>query len=430
MKSVTVIGAGLAGCEASLQLANHGIKVILYEQKPTKFSEAHKSPDFCELVCSNTFKSTLPEFATGLLKQELTLLKSPVLSCAYKCRVPAGDALAVDRNLFSKMVTDLVKSNKNITVVNEEVVDILLDKPTIVATGPLTSASLSNSIKKLLGDGFYFYDALAPIVYADSIDKSKTFVKDRWGDGEGDYINCPLSKEEYINFVNELKNAQRVKLKDFEDEKVFEGCLPVEVMAKRGEDVLRYGPLKSVGFFEKGGNNPYAVVQLRKENVGGDMYNMVGFQTNLTYPEQKRVFSLIPALKNAEYARLGAMHRNSYINSPKFLTNRFNLKTHENIFFAGQISGVEGYLESVATGCLCAIYMIQYLNGTKLTLSSKTALGALGNYLNCASEVNFQPMHITWGLLSPIDAPKQHKKQELTKRALNEIMDIKEQLWK
>lgn len=428
MKQVYVIGAGLAGCEASLQLANHGVKVVLYEQKPYNFSPAHKSENFCELVCSNTFKSVSTEFATGLLKEELKLLKSPVLDCAYNCRVPAGDALAVDREIFSKMVTDLVNHNPNIEVVKKEIDKIPLDKPVIIATGPLTSEKLSKDIQSLLGDGFNFYDALAPIVYANSIDMSKTFTANRWGKDDGDYINCPLNKEEYLEFLNQLKNAERVKLKDFENEKNFEGCLPVEIMAKRGEDVLRFGPMKAIGF-DFDGKKPYAVVQLRKENIEGDMYNMVGFQTNLTYREQKRVFSLIPALKNAEYARLGAMHRNSYINAPKFLTSRFNLKSHPNVFFAGQISGVEGYLESIASGCLCAIYMLQYLNNKNLTFSSKTALGALGNYLSCASEVNFQPMHITWGLISPINAPKQSKRQMLVERALNEVNELKELLW-
>ncbi len=428
MKTVTVLGAGLAGCEASLQLANHGIKVELYEQKPKKFSPAHKNKNFCELVCSNTFKSTSLEFATGLLKAELQILDSPVLSCAYKCRVPAGDALAVDREKFAQLVTDMVKNHKNIKIIEQEVTKIPLDKPVIIATGPLTSDDLAKELQNLVGESFYFYDALAPIVYADSVDMSKTFVADRWSNSDGDHINCVLTKEEYLKFWQELVNAKRVQLKSFENEKVFEGCLPVEVMAKRGEDVLRFGPMKGVGF-KLEGKNPYAVLQLRKENIEGNLYNMVGFQTNLTYPEQKRVFSLIPALKNVEFARYGAMHRNSYINAPKLLTNKFNLKTNPNIFFAGQISGVEGYLESIASGCLCAIYMIQYLNGSENILSSRTALGALGNYLVCASEINFQPMHITWGLLSPINAPKDKKKQMLAERALNEIKNIKEQLW-
>lgn len=430
MKKVIIIGAGLAGCECALQLANHGVKVELYEQKPSKFTEAHTNPNFCELVCSNTFKSTSLDYASGLLKAELSELKSQVLDCAYKCKVPAGDALAVDRNMFSKMVTDLIKSNPNITVLEKEVTKIPLSEPVIIASGPLTSAHLAEEIKQLTGESFYFYDALAPIIELDSLDLSKTFKQDRWNE-EGEHINCILNKEEYTVFWQELVNAQRVPLKHFETEKVFEGCLPLEVMAKRGFDTLRFGPMKGKGFKLEDGTEPYAVLQLRKENILGNLYNLVGCQTNLTYPEQRRVFSLIPALKNVKFARYGAMHRNSYINAPKVLTNKFSLKEYNNIFFAGQISGVEGYLESVASGFLCAVYMWQYLNGKTTTVfPATTALGALGNYLVCASEVNFQPMHITWGLLSPINAPKEQKKSALVNRALNEIKNIKEQLWK
>ncbi|MBQ8761878.1 MAG: methylenetetrahydrofolate--tRNA-(uracil(54)-C(5))-methyltransferase (FADH(2)-oxidizing) TrmFO [Clostridia bacterium] len=431
MKEVIVIGAGLAGCECALQLASHGVKVLLYEQKPKKFSPAHTNKNFCELVCSNTLKSNSLDYATGLLKAELKELNSPVLECAYKCRVPAGDALAVDRNQFAEMVTNLIRTNENITVIEEEVKTIPLDKPVVVASGPLTSDELAEDIKKLTGDGFYFYDALAPIVELDSIDLSKTFTADRWNDEDGSHINCVMNKEEYTTFWQALTTAERVPLKNFETEKVFEGCLPVEVMAKRDFDALRFGPMKGKGFKLNDGTTPYAVLQLRQESVNGNLYNLVGCQTNLTYPEQRRVFSLIPALKNVQFARYGAMHRNSYINAPKTLTSRFCLKNYKNVFFAGQISGVEGYLESIASGSLCAIYMWQYLNsGAEFALPATTALGALGNYLVCASEINFQPMHITWGILSPINASKDEKKKALVERALSDIKKIKEQIWK
>lgn len=424
MKEITVIGAGLAGSECALFLAKNGVKVKLYDMKPKKLSPAHHNTNFCELVCSNTLKSNSLDFATGLLKEELRIMESEVLACAEKCSVPAGDALCVDRNLFSELVTQKLKNNENIEIIEEEVVNIDLNKPTIIATGPLTSDALMQELNKLVGDGLYFYDAIAPIVDAESVDMSKTFCADRWSENTQDHINCLLSKEEYTIFWQELINAQRAELKDFEKEKNFEGCLPVEVMAKRGFDVLRFGPMKPVGFNTK--EKPFAVLQLRKENKEGTMLNLVGFQTNLTYPQQKKVFSLVPALKNANFLRYGAMHRNSYINAPKYLTSRFNMKQHPNIFFAGQISGVEGYVESIASGLLCAIYMFQYLNGKDNRLSINTALGALSNYLVSASEHNFQPMHINWGLMAPIDAPKNEKHKCMVIRAIKEIKEFKE----
>lgn len=421
MKEVTVIGAGLAGSECALTLAKNGIKVNLYEMKPKKLSPAHHSKNFCELVCSNTFKSNSLDYATGLLKEELKILDSEVLKCAESCKVPAGDALAVDREKFSQMVTEKIKNSKNITIFEEEVVSLDLTKNVVVATGPLTSDKFAEELKKVVGESLYFYDALAPIVDAESLDISKTFVADRWNEEGGNHINCPLNKEEYSKFWEELVKAEQVQLKEFE--KNFEGCLPIEVMAKRGFDALRFGPMKPAGFNLS--EMPFAVLQLRKENIDGTMYNLVGCQTNLTYPEQKRVFSLIPALKNAKFLRYGAMHRNSYINAPKLLTDKFSLKSYPNIFFAGQISGVEGYVESVASGLLCAIYMIQYMNKSNFKLSINTALGALGNYLVSASEHNFQPMHINWGLLAPIEASKNDKKQKMVERAIKEIKEFK-----
>lgn len=426
MKEIKIIGAGLAGCECALTLSKFNVKVKLYDMKPEKMSPAHHDKNFCELVCSNTFKSMSTEFATGLLKHELKLLGSEVLDSAEKCAVKAGDALAVDRIKFSQDVTKKITENENIEVVNEEVTKLNPDEITIVATGPLTSEALSQEIMRLTGEELYFYDALAPIVDAETIDMSKTFKQDRWGQGEGDYLNCPLNEQEYKKFYEELKNAERVKLKEFEQEKNFEGCLPVEVMAKRGVDVLRFGPMKPVGFKDL---KPYAVLQLRKENELGTMYNMVGFQTNLTYPEQKRVFSLIPALKNANFLRYGAMHRNSYINAPKYLNSTNNLKKFPNIFICGQLSGVEGYTESVASGLLCAIFVLQYIGLVpKIKLSINTALGALSNYLVSANENNFQPMHINWGLFAPIVAPKDKKREEMLKRSVSEIKEFRK-IW-
>ncbi len=419
MKQVKVIGAGLAGCECAFQLAERGVKVKLYEMKPKVMSPAHKSENFAELVCSNTFKSESLNFASGLLKQELAKMGSLIIDCAKQTKIPAGDVLAVDRDKFSSLVTDKIKNHSNIEIIHEEVDKIDSGEVTIIATGPLTSKKLTDALKGYVGEYLYFYDALAPIVDVEKIDKSKIFVEDRYGSGES-YINCSLTEEEYKIFWQELVNAERVELKDFE--KNFEGCLPVEVMAKRGYDVLRFGPMKPEGFKKQ---KPFAVLQLRKENVKGNLYNLVGCQTNLTYKEQKRVFSLIPALKNVDFVRYGAMHRNSFINAPKLMKNTLNLKSNENIFFAGQLSGVEGYVESIASGLLCAYYVLQYLNGEKIKpLSINTALGALANYLISASETNFQPMHINWGLLAPIEAKKENRREEMAKRALNEIKEI------
>lgn len=411
---VTIIGGGLAGSECAYQLLKRGVQVTLYEMKPKKFSPAHKSDKLAELVCSNSLKSNDPLTAGGLLKQELRALDSLVIKCADKCSVPAGSALAVDREKFSEMVTNELKAFNNLTIVNEEVTHLPLDEPVVVATGPLTSDGLMEELKTLLGqDYLYFFDAIAPIVAFDSIDFNSAFIGDRYGKGTGDYINCPMDKDEYLKFYDALVNAEIVKLKDFENRKVFEGCMPVEVLAKRNVDSLRFGPLKPVGLTDpKTGKRPYAVVQLRRETLNNDMFNMVGFQTNLTYPEQKRVFSLIPALKNAEFLRYGTMHKNSYVCAPKVLEN-YHIMGHSNIFISGQLSGVEGYIESIASGLNVALNMFNYLNGLPdVVFEPCTMIGALGGYLKTASEQNFQPMSSNMGLINLDSIRMKDKKQK------------------
>jgi len=411
LKKVTVIGAGLAGCETALYLAKNGISVDLYEMKPTKFSPAHHNANFAELVCSNSLKSDTLEFATGLLKAEMRRLDSELLKCADKAKLPSTTALTVDRELFSRLVTNEVNANPLINVIHEEVTDFDTSMPTVVATGPLCSERLTDFLSTLIGEELYFYDAVAPIVSGESIDYKFAYHAD-----EG-YVNCPMSREEYEIFWEELCKAKRVELHDFEKEINFESCLPIEVMAKRGFEVMRCGPLKP-----NRGDDAYAVVQLRKENVEGTMFNLVGFQTNLTFEAQRQVFSLIPALKNAEWLRYGVMHRNTYINAPKYLNKFFQLKSNPNIFFAGQISGVEGYIESVASGLLCGINVIEYISNRELIdFGTETCLGALQNYLLCGNINNFQPMHINWGLLKPIDASKKDKKKCLAERSLAKI---------
>ena len=428
-KIVKVIGAGLAGVECAYQLSKAGIKVKLYEMKPNKMTPAHKSQNFAELVCSNSLKAKEATNACGLLKQELLMLGSIVIDTAFKCAVPAGSALAVDRELFSSKLTQIIKEDKNIEIINEEVLHINDDEPTIIATGPLTSDGLSEAIKNLVGeDYFYFYDAAAPIVTKESLNFDKCFIADRYGKGDGDYINCGMNKEQYLQFVKELVCADTVELKSFESVKVFEGCMPIEVMAKRGEDALRFGPLKPVGLVNpKTNQNYYAVVQLRNENVEGSMYNLVGFQTNLKFGEQKRVFSLISGLENAEFVKYGVMHRNSFVNAPKLLNKYYQLKNHNNIFIAGQLSGVEGYVESVASGLMCALNMARYLEGKEfIDFSSNTAIGSLANYISSASEKNFQPMNANFGIISPLEEKvkdKSVKYQKIADRALSEIKD-------
>ncbi len=430
INKVIVIGGGLAGSEACYQLAKRGISVDLYEMKPVKFSPAHHNANLAELVCSNSLKSDQVTTSSGLLKQELLALDSLIVKTAYDCRVPAGGALAVDREKFAQAITDKIRSFENVNIINQEVVDIPKDVPVIIATGPLTSQGLIESLHELLGqDYMYFFDASSPIVTFDSIDKNYSFVADRYDKGDGDYINCPMNEQEYFDFYNQLITAQSVELKDFENKKVFEGCMPVEVMAKRGKDTLRFGPLKPVGLVNPHtGTKPYAVVQLRKEDAVGTLYNLVGFQTNLTYPEQKRVFSMIPALHKANFVRYGVMHRNSYINAPKLLSNTFALKEHPNIYIAGQLSGVEGYMESTASGLIAALNVYQKLNKKNcINLSPNTMIGAIINYITNASPVNFQPMNSNYGIINALDIKikdDKQKKQMIFERSMQELSQV------
>lgn len=395
MQYINVIGGGLAGSEAAYQIAKRGIKVKLYEMKPIKFSPAHSSENLAEIVCSNSLKSNLLTNACGLLKEELRRLDSLLIKCADETAVPAGQALAVDRDEFSKLVTKKIEENENIEIIKEEVTTIP-DGITIIATGPLTSDALSSEIAKLTGEEkLFFYDAAAPIVTKESIDMDNAFTADRYGKGDSDYINCPMTKEEYELFYNELINAEVTNKHEFEKGNLFEGCMPIEEMARRGSQTLTYGPLKPVGFDKK----YYAVVQLRQDNKEGTLYNLVGFQTNLKFGEQKRVFSMIPALKNAEFVRYGVMHRNTYINAPKLLDNTFNLKGTK-IFFAGQISGVEGYVESIASGMVAAMNAVQmFENKEKIIFSEETMIGALSAYISTENK-NFQPMNANFGILN------------------------------
>ncbi len=425
LKKINIIGGGLAGSEAALYLANLGHKVNLYDIKGQFLTPAHHSNNFAEIVCSNSLKSDDENTASGLFKRELTQLGSSLLKVAYSCRVPAGQALAVDRELFASRVTELIKSNKNITIYSQEVDSFEQNAITILATGPLTTNKMCNALKEKIGQGFlYFYDAAAPIIAASSIDMNKAFFASRYDKGDADYLNCAMDKEEYLKFYNELINAETVQLHSFEKNNIFESCMPIEIMAKRGEDSIRFGPLKPVGIRNphKEGK-PYAVVQLRKENEYATMYNMVGFQTNLTFPEQKRIFSLIPGLENAEFLRYGVMHTNNFVNYPKCLDEYSRLKVNNNIFIAGQLSGVEGYVESIASGLYCAINVDRILNGKQpITFSANTIIGGLYNYLVNADVNHFQPINANFGILNPTNERDKQKRYEQYKiRALAEM---------
>lgn len=405
--TVTVIGAGLAGCEAAYRAANRGCKVRLYEMKPLKFSPAHRSEKLCELVCSNSLRSDLLENAVGLLKEEMRRLSSLVIEAADETRVPAGGALAVDREKFSSYVTEKIRSHPNIELISEEITEIPKEGVVVIATGPLTSDALSDSIARLTGSQhLHFYDAAAPIVDASSINTSVAYLASRYGKGEAAYLNCPMSREEYEAFYTELINAKRAELHSFEkDPKVFEGCMPVEIMAQRGVDTLRYGPLKPVGLPDpRTGNEPYAVLQLRSENKENTMYNLVGFQTNLLFGEQKRVFGMIPGLENAEFLRYGVMHRDTYIDSPRLLDNRYSLRSDPRIFFAGQITGVEGYVESAASGIVAGENAASLALGEEsFTLPDITVIGSMANYVSGSQSADFQPMNANFGLIAPPD---------------------------
>ena len=448
---ITIIGAGLAGSEAAYQIAKNGINVKLYEMKPQKFSPAHSNENFAEIVCSNSFKSNLHTNACGLLKEELRILDSLLIKIADETAVPAGQALAVDRALFSKRVTEKIKSMPNIEIINEEIgdkvhlKDLAEEGIVIIATGPLTSDKLSDEILQITGDNdLHFYDAAAPIVSKDSINMDIAFWGDRYDQErakeediedwkqrikdvkKSDYINLPMSKDEYENFWNELVNAEVVELHEFEKREIFEGCMPLEVMAKRGIDTLRYGPLKPVGFTNpRTGYRPYAVVQLRQDNSEGTIYNIVGFQTNLKFGEQKRVFSQIPGLENAEFEKYGVMHRNTYINSTKLLDNTYNFKQNTNIFFAGQITGVEGYVESISSGLVSALNAINKFNNinTKTEFSELTMIGALAKYISTPNE-KFQPMNANFGILPQLDEKIRDKKLRYEKLADRSLLQF------
>lgn len=429
-KSVNIIGGGLAGSECAYQLAKRGIKVNIFEMKP-KFSPAHKNENLAELVCSNSLKSNEITTAGGLLKQELRELDSLLIHVADECRVPAGSSLSVDRDMFSAKVTEKLSRMENVCIIRQEELDIDTSIPTVIASGPLTSDGLANKITELVGSkGLYFFDAIAPIVTYDSINFDIAYIKDRYDKGDGDYINCPFTKDEYLAFHNALVNGEIVHLKDFEKNKVYEGCMPIEVLAKRGEDSIRFGPLKPVGLKDpKTGKTPYAVVQLRKEKFGNEYYNIVGFQTNLTYPEQKRIFRMIPGLENAEFLRLGTMHKNTYIHSPSTLKETFQMKKYPNIFFAGQITGVEGYVESIASGLVAGLNMYSYLTGKNEILFDKhTLIGALCKYIAFKSG-DFQPMSANMGLINFDEFKERDKKLKNTKLSeisLNYIRELKE----
>ena len=421
-----VIGAGLAGVEAAWQIANSGYKVELYEMKPIKKSPAHKTDMFAELVCSNSLKASRLDSAAGLLKEEMSMLGSLTVPVARECSVRAGGALAVDRDIFSKTITEKIKAHENITVINEIVNELDFDDDTItvVATGPLTDDTLAKSIQNLVGDYLSFYDAAAPIVMADSVDMNKAFGASRYDrGGDDDYINCPFNKAEYESFINELVNAEGAIVHDFD---VYEGCMPIEKLAKRGLDAPRFGPMKPVGLIDPNTNHrPWACVQLRRENSKGTMFNLVGFQTNLKFGEHKRVFSMIPGLENAEFVRYGVMHRNSFLNSPKLLDADFSLRQNKNIFFAGQITGVEGYMESAASGIMAGINAVRRTeNKPPFVLNNDTMIGALSEYISDESVTDFQPMGANFGILPPIE-PKIRDKRErymaLAKRAVESL---------
>lgn len=430
--TVNVIGAGLAGCEAAWALASYGINVRLYEMKPKKFSPAHKYKGFAELVCSNSLKASRLESAAGLLKAEMEMLGSLTVPCAKENSVEAGGALAVDRERFSDCVTAKIRENPLIEVIEEEVTK-LPDGINIIATGPLTGGAMADMIKELCGEGLSFYDAAAPIVTYESLDKEKVFFASRYGRGEADYINCPMNKDEYTAFYHELVNAERVRLKDFETHpfSVYEGCMPIEVLASRGEDTMRFGPMKPVGITDiRTGKRPYAVVQLRRENKEATLFNLVGFQTNLKFGEQKRVFSMIPGLENAEFMRYGVMHRNTFINSPELLDSDFSMRNNKNIYFAGQITGVEGYMESAASGIIAGTAAARRILGLEaLSLPRETMIGALTAYISDRfNSGKFQPMGANMGILPDIGERIRDKKAKYGVYANRAVAALKGEL--
>lgn len=426
---IKVLGAGLAGCEAAWQIANRGVPVTLYEMKPQKFSPAHKSGGFAELICSNSLKAARIDSAAGLLKEEMRRLGSLLTDCAEKTAVPAGGALAVDRDEFSRLATQAIESHPLITVCREEVTEIP-DGVAVIATGPLTSEVLSEKIKALCGGGLSFFDAAAPIVTRESLDMDKCFLASRYDKGDSDYINCPMNKEEYDNFVEALVSAERAPVHSFDaaDPKVYEGCMPIEVLASRGHDAIRFGPMKPVGLVDpRTGHRPWAVLQLRTENRENTLYNLVGFQTNLKFGEQKRVFGMIPGLENADFMRYGVMHRNTFLNSPAVLNADFSFRGREGLFFAGQITGVEGYMESASSGILAGINAVAFLRGSApLILPETTMMGALSHYIAEYSGKDFQPMGANFGVLPSLPEKIRDKRERymaLSQRALSDLTD-------
>jgi tRNA:m(5)U-54 methyltransferase len=430
--SITVIGAGLAGCEAAWQIARTGTEVELYEMKPVKFSPAHHNPNFAELICSNSLKAERVESAAGLLKEEMRQFHSLLMECADSCRVPAGGALAVDRDAFAEAVTQKIENHPKIKIYHKEIAELTPDGITVVATGPLTADALAAQIDSLCGGRLSFFDAAAPIVTAESLDLEKVFAASRYGKGGDDaYLNCPMNREEYETFYDALLHAERAPVRDFDvaDPKVYEGCMPVEVMAQRGADTLRFGPLKPVGLRDpRTGHRPWAVVQMRREDKPGTLYNLVGFQTNLKFGEQKRVFGLIPGLENAEFTRFGVMHRNTFLNSPKVLNSDFSLRSDPNLFFAGQITGVEGYMESASSGILAGLNAVRRAGGREtLTLPADTMIGALSRYAAFGGESDFQPMGANFGIMPPLEIPVRDKKERyaaISARALQSLQEF------
>ncbi|WP_242219503.1 FADH(2)-oxidizing methylenetetrahydrofolate--tRNA-(uracil(54)-C(5))-methyltransferase TrmFO [Bacillus cereus group sp. BfR-BA-01380] len=426
---VNVIGAGLAGSEAAYQIAKRGVQVRLYEMRPVKQTPAHHTDKFAELVCSNSLRANTLTNAVGVIKEEMRRMDSVIIRAADECSVPAGGALAVDRHEFATKVTEYVKNHPNVTVVNEEITEIP-EGPTVIATGPLTSSGLAAQLKELTGeDYFYFYDAAAPIVEKDSIDMEKVYLKSRYDKGEAAYLNCPMTEEEFNRFYDALIAAETVPLKEFEKEVFFEGCMPVEVMASRGRQTLVFGPMKPVGLEDpKTGKTPYAVVQLRQDDAAGTLYNIVGFQTHLKWGPQKEVLQLIPGLENAEIVRYGVMHRNTFINSPKLLRPTYQYKNRNDLFFAGQMTGVEGYVESAASGLLAGINAARLVKGEEpVVLPAVTAMGSMANYITTTNAKNFQPMNANFGLFAPLEKKikkKQERNEAYANRALETIQNF------
>ena len=427
-KKVIVIGAGLAGSEAAWQLAKRGVNVDLYEMRPKKMTPAHKTQNFAELVCSNSLRANNITNAVGLLKEEMRRLDSLIIKCADATQVPAGGALAVDRDKFSEMITETIKNHPNINVIEEELTQIPKgDIPVVVATGPLTSDALSQDIRTYTKqEGLYFYDAAAPIIEKDSIDMNKVYLKSRYDKGEAAYLNCPMTKDEFFNFYNSLITAEAAPLKEFEKEIYFEGCMPFEEMAKRGEKTLLFGPMKPVGLEDpKTDKRPYAVVQLRQDNSEGTLYNIVGFQTHLKWGEQKRIINMIPGLENANIVRYGVMHRNTYLNSPQLLEKTYKLKEEKNIYFAGQMTGVEGYVESAASGIVAALNVLYNQEDKQIIFPTETMIGAMANYIVDNTNKNFQPMNANFGIIKPLPERIKDKKEKYERYA-NRSLEILE----